>query len=96
MELNEQEAHCIARLLQGGWFAGHPIDACQYCKYQCYKDETKRRMFYTIRERLTKETGVDLGYMSHEFYNSEFDYKRFLKNSNEEAQNYFREYFRNI
>ena len=96
MELSEQEAHCIARLLQGGWFAKHPIDACAFCKYQCRKDDAPHDMSSAMRKRLTEETGVDLGFVSHEFYGSDFDYKRFLKNANEEAKNYFREYFTHI
>lgn len=97
MELNEQEAHCIARLLQGGFFAKHPLDACQFCKYQCYKNEKERQMFYTIRERLTKETDVDLGYYGFgSLYGSTFEYHRFLKNTNEETREYFKNYFMNI
>lgn len=105
MALNEQEAHCIARLLQDTWFANekggfaNSLAACQYCKYQCYKEqeESKFTMLPKIRKRLTEETGVDLGFgLSDTLYGSDFPYRQFLKNTNEETRKYFRNYFANI
>lgn len=105
MELTEQEAHCIARALQGAWFStdsetgmGNSLDACQYCKYQCYKDETRPRMaFGHIRKLLTEKTGVDLGVAAGAFLiGSEFPYRKFLKNANEEIKEYFRTRFEHV
>lgn len=98
MTLDEREAHCIARLLQGAWFANEDggfassVATCQYCKYQCYKEseEHNLKMLSKIRKRLTEETGVDLGYETGAFLiNSDFPYHKFLKNANEEIRNYF-------
>ena len=33
MELNEKEAHCVARLLQGALFGKSYLDGCDYCKW---------------------------------------------------------------
>ena len=99
MELNEREAHCIARLLQGAWYGKHSFDACKYCKFQCYKDNAEKRLssFDDIRKRLTEETGVDLSPDVNSFLlDSYFPYHKFLKNSNEEIRKYFRERFSNF
>ena len=99
MELNEREAHCIARLLQGAWFGKSKFDGCNYCKYQCYKDDDKCGLhgFDNIKKRLTEETGVDLSPDASSFLlDSDFPYHKFLKNSNEEIRKYFRERFSNI
>lgn len=76
MELNEQEAHCIARLLQGAWYGETSWDGCSYCKFQCTTKPNGEKsdwyhstingayLNYPMREavskRLTDETGVDL------------------------------------
>ena len=91
MELNEQEAHCIARLLQSALFGKSIFDGCFYCKHQC---GNKLPMFQAIRDRLTEETAVDIDPIYYgEIPNSDFPYLKFLKNSNEHATAYFRERF---
>ena len=99
MELNEREAHCVARLLQSAWFGSGQFDGCKYCKYEC-ASETKGNLligFMNIRKRLTEETGVDLTPVAGAFiFDSEFPYHKFLKNANEKAKNYFRHRFDNI
>ena len=80
MELNEQEAHCIARLLQGAIFADDALIGCQYCKFEC---GVKLPVLQTIRKRLTEETGVDLGSMARgALPDDNFPHSTFLKNSN--------------
>ena len=99
MELSEREAHCVARLLQGAWFAKHSLDACNYCKFRCFKNDAENRLsgFENIRRRLTEETGVDISPAAGAFLiDSEFPYHKFLKNSNEEIRKYFRERFSNF
>ena len=93
MELNEREAHCIARLLQGALFADM-LDGCSYCKYTCGE---KLPMLDEIRDRLTEETGVDLGVVdSGNLPHSDFPFGRFLKNSNEQAKQYYRDLFKYV
>ncbi len=58
MELTEQEAHCIARLLQGALFSENILNGCDYCKNRCY--ENRWDIFFSIRKRLSEETDVDL------------------------------------
>ena len=66
MELSEQEAHCVARLLQASLYGGDdknfgcPLDGCQYCKVQCYKQGENSSIFSHLRKRFTEETGVDI------------------------------------
>lgn len=93
--LNEQEAHCIARHLQALLYGRGLSDACNFCKTQCYQGD-RAPSFDEIKEHLTEETGVDLGYTKSEFYGSNFDYRRFLKNTNEETRDYFKKYFAEI
>ena len=94
MELNEQEAHCVARLLQSLWYGQGALDGCGYCKYQCGE---KLPMFHAIKKRLTDETGVDVSPIVYgELPDSKFPYLKFLKNANETALNYFRTYFTDI
>ena len=93
MELNEQEAHCIARLLQSALFGKDIFDGCDYCKVQCYKEgDHSRLMFTKIKKRLTDETGVDLSPIvgGGSLINSDFPYHKFLIKSNENAKEYFR------
>ena len=99
MELNEREAHCVARLLQSAWFGNGQFDGCKYCKYVCVAADNPDSLsgFNNIRKRLTEETGVDLTLTVGGFiYDSEFPYHKFLKNANEKAKNYFRHRFDNI
>ncbi len=103
MILSEQEAHCVARLLQASLYGGDdksfgcPLDGCQYCKVQCYKQAESSLIFNQLRNRFTEETGVDVG---AEIYgtlpNSRFPYKKFLKNANAEIIDYFRNRFSDI
>ena len=87
MELNEREAHCVARLLQSAWFGNGQFDGCKYCKYECVAADNPDSLsgFNNIRRRLTEF-----------IYDSEFPYHKFLKNANEKAKNYFRHRFDNI
>jgi len=92
MELNEREAHCVARLLQGAILGENVLTGCDYCKNRCY--ETQWDILYKIRERLTEETGVELG----NFYygtlpHSDFPYKMFLKNASDKVKDYYRARF---
>ena len=99
MYLSEQEAHCVARLLQGAWYGKNSLDACNYCKFQCCKDDAEKKLigFENIRKRLTEETGVDLSPETGAFLiDSDFPYHKFLKNSNVEIRKYFRERFNNF
>lgn len=106
MELNEKDLHCIARLLQGAVFGGkgNPFDGCEFCKYKCHLlDETasphqKRYKelsphYGIIMRKLTEITDVDLLPKQNKLFQSGFPYKKFLKNSNEEIKDYFRNYF---
>ena len=95
MELSEQEAHCIARLLQGTLFGKSPEDGCQYCKFRCF--ENRWDTYYAIRKRLTEATGVDLGFMRYgQLPHSEFPYGLFLKNSSEQIKAYYRDKFNRL
>ena len=89
MELNEREAHCVARLLQSAWFGGGQFVGCKYCKYECLANNSESSLpgFDNIRRRLTEETGVDLTLEASAFiYDSAFPYHKFLKNANEKAR----------
>ena len=74
---------------------GGSMRACQYCKYQCYKAD---KGIEQIRKRLSDETGVDLGAATAGQFllESDFPYLKFLKNSNDEIKEYYRERFKNI
>lgn len=100
MVLNEQEAHCLARLIQSaaygkdeGIFVG-----CNYCKYKCWQSgENIAPGFNEICQKLMIETGVDLTPSQHGgFYLQGFPYKKFLKNANEESKTYFRNFFKDV
>lgn len=58
MELTEQEAHCLARLLQGALFNENILTGCDYCKNRCY--ENRWDIFFLVRKRLSEATDVDL------------------------------------
>ena len=89
MELNEREAHCIARLLQGAIFGEDVSDGCDYCKFQCTLGRFPFRE--EIRKRLTEETGVDLSNGTRVLLpHSNFPYNKFLKNANETAKKVYR------
>ena len=102
MELTEQEAHCVARLLQGAIYGDTPWRGCEYCKYQCrrfVKNKEKpnvktleRQTYEPLLAKLTEETGVDLGnivdieYVKHGF----LPISKFLISSNNEIKEYMR------
>ncbi|MBQ9487748.1 MAG: hypothetical protein IJU91_08140 [Selenomonadaceae bacterium] len=52
MELTEQEAHCVARLLQGAIFGneGALFNGCAFCKFQCGNKKSvgmyRRQIFF--------------------------------------------------
>lgn len=100
MVLSEQEAHCVARLLQASLYGGDdknfgcPLDGCQYCKVQCYKQDETLPMFRHLKAKFSKETGVDVGIGIYgTLPNSKFPYKKFLKNTNAEVIEHFRNFF---
>lgn len=93
MTLTDEEAHCLARLLQSALYSGHVNSifvGCSFCKNSC-----KHAASYdALRRKLQDETGVDL---SPAVYGSiqkgDFPYKKFLKNSNPKIRNYMRNFF---
>ena len=96
MELNEREAHCIARLLQSYLYEnkGDFLTGCNYCKYKC---DSRLLMFYEIRKRLTEETGVDVMWAGvPSLPHCEFPYMTFLKNVNEEIVERYQSIFSNL
>ena len=105
IKFNEKEAHCIARILQGAIYAKDFLAGCSFCKFPCklvrhnHRDEVlqQEQRWRQILNKLTEKTGVDCGIMESEnLYGSEFPYKRFLRNANDEAKDYFRNYFFDI
>ena len=91
MELNEQEAHCIARHLQALLYGRGISDACTFCKFPCC-DKGEPPMENYIKERLTEETGVDL--ILDDSWETlpelgTFPYKMFLANANEDVIAYY-------
>ena len=94
MELNEREAHCVARLLQGALFGNGVDDGCDYCKFRCERVVDRTR---EIRERLTEETGIDLGLMINgRLPRSDFQHGRFLKNANEVVKKFYRDSIKHL
>ena len=93
MELTEKEAHCVARLIQGALFTDDLLAGCEYCKFECIKNAESPSVFISMREKLTKETGVDLDIFDSDLSNKHFPYKRFLKNSNDNIKKLLRTYF---
>ncbi len=99
MELTEQEAHCVARLLQSAIFGndGEIFNGCMFCKFKCENEKDPAPNFDILRERFTKETGVDLGLGSAgSLPLSKFPYKRFLKSANADIRKYFKNYFADV
>lgn len=98
MELNDKELHCMARLLQGAIFGGRGnlFDGCAFCKYNCAVKGDPAPHFEVIMGKMAVATGVDLSPIKRTIMHSKFPYKKFLKNSNEEIKNYFREQFKNV
>ena len=93
MELNEREAHCVARLLQGAIIGQNPLDGCDYCKNRCFENQWS--MLHSIRKRLTEETGVEIGnFIYGTLPHSDFPYKMFLKNASDKVKDYYRARFR--
>ena len=94
MELTEKEAHCVARLLQGAMFGkNNTMAGCAFCKYQCDKNSVYRQ----IQKKFDEETGVDLeDDVPIDVIYSDFPYKKFLKNSNDNVREYFRKIFSDI
>ena len=102
MELSEKEAHCVARLLQGAVFGKSLFSGCDFCKFQCDKEEKKKGAPYIapqykkIMQKFYEETEVDTriaGIASDTLIKSDFPYKRFLRNSNEEIKAYCKNFF---
>lgn len=95
MELDEREAHCVARLLQSAMFGkGNAMAGCAFCKYQC---DEKNTLYRKIQEKFETETGVDLSETSSlDVLYCDFPYKKFLKNSNETVKEHFRNIFSDI
>lgn len=107
VELTEQEAHCIARLLQSAIFSpDHNLFAgCRFCKYQCVKDAGEWEdmslvdlpRYDAVINNIMNETGVDVGPAVYGCIEpGGMPYKKFLKNSNEEIKEFFRNYFKDI
>lgn len=112
VELTEQEAHCIARLLQSAIFSpDHDLFAgCRFCKYPCAKESgtwcdmhlVDLPRYDAVMHKLMEETGVDLGPAVYGYLDpsvvpfKKFPYKKFIKNSNEEIKEFFRNYFKDI
>lgn len=73
LELDEMDAHCIARMLQSYLFTDTPFAGCRFCKYNCFNDDAKPTNDKRIRKLLMDFTGVDLGpavygYFYFEYY----------------------------
>ena len=102
MELTEQEAHCVARLLQGAIYGDKYSRGCEFCKHQCRiisesKKYTDMRcaeypMFDKLMAKFTKETGVDMTPAStvERFELGFFPLGQFLKNSNDKIKEYIK------
>ena len=93
MELNEQEAHCVARHMQALMYGRDISDACTFCKFPCCNKGEPPMQEY-IKERLTEETGVDVRTWTNWDMLPElgdFPYKKFLINANEGVIRYYRE-----
>ena len=101
MELTEKEAHCVARLIQGGMFGKRALDGCWFCKYRndCQKVDEHQLYdppFYKeLAKKITLNTGVDI--VKDNDYPalppSLFPYRKFLKNADSSIKEYFKSYF---
>lgn len=96
--LTEKELHCVARLLQGAIYGEehNVFDGCAFCMYQCHNEIELAPNFELVMQKIMNKTGVDLSPAKHRLIHSGFPYKKFLKNANEDAKEYFRNYFKNI
>lgn len=98
MELDEKEAHCVARLLQTFlWQNRHNMYGCSFCKFECPRKGVEKTRLLEIQQKFQDETGVDLvsiGWGHIPF--SDFPYKKFLVNSNEKIQELFKNAFSEI
>ena len=95
MELTEQEAHCLARLLQGALFNENILTGCDYCKNRCY--ENRCDIFFLVRKRLSEATDVDLKPEQYaELPHSDFPYGIFLKNASEKTKAWYRVKFNQL
>lgn len=107
VELTEQEAHCIARLLQSAIFSpDHEIFAgCRFCKYPCMKEAGKwddmslvnLPRYDEVMSKITNGTGVDVRPAVYGCIEpGGMPYKKFLKNSNDGIKEFFRNLFKDI
>ncbi len=97
LELDEMDAHCIARMLQSYLFTDTPFAGCRFCKYNCFNDDAKPTNDKRIGKLLMDFTGVDLGPAVYGYLEvGGFPYKKFLKNSSDRAKEYFRNFFKDI
>ena len=106
MELNEQEAHCIARRLQCAKFAYDSYIGCRFCRHPC--DKTKKESTCRIADKkLAETTGVDLSGVYKGVLRPtnlddkplkvmDFPYKTFLVGASEETKSFYREFFNDI
>lgn len=99
MELSKEEAHCLARVFQSLLYGGHKkfFEGCTFCKYPCRNAVDPVNRFTVILHKLEEESGVDLkpcvyGKLQHDG----FPYKKFLKNANEQAATFFRNFFKDV
>ena len=101
MELTEKEAHCVARLIQGGMFGKRALDGCWFCKYRNDCQKVDEHQFYDppfykeLAKKITLNTGVDI--VKDNDYPalppSLFPYRKFLKNADSSIKEYFKSYF---
>ena len=99
MELNEREAHCVARLLQGAFLGESVLNCCEYCKYPCYDDSNRCLWFANvIRDKFTDETGVSLGATPHKTDLNGFarPFNKFLVNANPKARGLVERYLKDV
>ena len=94
MELDEREAHCVARLLQGAIYGDGVLTGCTFCKFPCQTSNDPAPHFDGILSKLMNASGVNLSpakYGALPF--SPFPYKKFLKNSNSAIEENLRNFF---
>ena len=101
MELDEREAHCVARLIQGGLKTDNILNGCLFCKYPCkYTSNgvTIGNVNMALRNRLEKETGVIIGTYrgrtAFDEFRSPFNY--LLVNSNPQARGLVERYMKDV
>lgn len=100
MKLNEAEAHCLARMLQGALYGGqqNPFDGCRFCKYNRWaKDGDDCKNFTGVSIRLTEFTDVDLSPAVYGWLPpGKFPYKKFLKGADDGIKQQFRNFFQKM